>query len=114
LSASGAVPETPPSRRLILFVAGATSRSHRAIRNLRQISIDTLRGQSDVEVIDIYQQPELAAKYQVNVAPTLLRVLPLPWRRIVGDLSETDRVIQHLELQANLASAKSNPDGTGS
>jgi circadian clock protein KaiB len=108
VNALEATSDPPSTYRLILFVAGANSRSHRAIRNLREISADILHAKSEVTVIDIYQQPDLAAKYQVSVAPTLLRVMPLPWRRIVGDLSETERVIQYLELKTAPLPAKSD------
>ena len=73
-------------------------RSQRAIENLRRICDEHLPGQIDLEVIDIYQQPELAEQYQVIAAPTLVKLLPLPIRRIIGDLSETDRVLRGLEL----------------
>ncbi len=90
--------EPPTAYRLRLFVAGSTTRSRRAIENLRQICAGQLRGEVDLEVIDIYQQPELAERYQVLAAPTLVRLLPLPMRHIIGDLSETERVLRGLEL----------------
>ena len=85
--------------KLRLFVAGSTLRSQRSIENLRRICDEHLPGQVDLEVVDIYQQPELAGQYQVIAAPTLVKLLPLPARRIIGDLSETDRVLRGLELQ---------------
>lgn len=84
--------------RLRLFVAGTTPRSVRAIENLRRICDGHLAGQVDLEVIDIYQQPELAGQHQVVAAPTLLKMLPLPLRRIIGDLSQEQRVLKGLEL----------------
>jgi circadian clock protein KaiB len=84
--------------QLRLVVAGSTPRSRRAIENLRRICNEHLVGQVDCEIIDIYQQPELAGIYQVIAAPTLVRLLPLPVRRIVGDLSEGDRVLRSLEI----------------
>lgn len=87
-----------PSHRLRLFVAGTTLRSQQAIENLRQICAEHLDGNVDLEVIDIYQQPELAAQHQVIAAPTLLRLLPLPVRRIIGDLSRTEKVLRGLDL----------------
>ncbi len=85
--------------RLRLFVAGSTDRSRRAIANLRQIcSANALLG-TDIEVIDIYQQPELASQYQVIAAPTLVKLLPLPVRRIVGDLSREADVLRGLEIE---------------
>lgn len=88
----------PSGYRLRLFVAGSTARSRQAIENLRRVCADQLHGKVDLEVIDIYQQPELAGRYQVIAAPTLLKLLPLPVRRIIGDLSETERVLRGLEL----------------
>ncbi|MGI4939816.1 MAG: circadian clock KaiB family protein [Janthinobacterium lividum] len=90
---------SPTGYKLRLFVAGSTLRSQRSIKNLRRVCDEHLAGQVDLEVIDIYQQPELAEQYQVIAAPTLVKLLPLPVRRIIGDLSETDRVLRGLELQ---------------
>ncbi len=87
-----------PSHRLRLFVAGTTIRSQQAIENLRQVCAKQLEGNVDLEVIDIYQQPELAAQHQVIAAPTLLKLLPLPVRRIIGDLSQTEKVLRGLDL----------------
>ena len=84
--------------RLRLFVAGTTVRSQRAIENLRRICDEHLGGQVDLEVVDIYQQPELARQNQVIAAPTLVKLQPLPIRRIIGDLSETNRVLRGQEL----------------
>ncbi len=99
MSEDGEPPDTPPAYRLRLFIAGNTDRSRRAIENLRHICAHHLgSGQIDLEVVDIYQQPELASPYQVIAAPTLVKLLPLPVRRIIGDLSETERVLHGLEL----------------
>ncbi len=87
-----------PSYRLRLFVAGNTTLSRRAIENLRLFCSAYLAGRFDLEVVDIYQQPELAFRDQVVAAPTLLRLAPLPLRRIVGDLSEVSRVQRGLGL----------------
>ena len=92
-------PPSPPFYKLRLFVAGSTLRSQRAIENLRRVCDEHLGGRVDLEVIDIYQQPELAGQYQVIAAPTLVKLLPLPVRRIIGDLSEAGRVLRGLELQ---------------
>jgi len=84
--------------RLRLVVAGSSLRAQRAIENLRRICDGRLRGRVDLEVIDIYQQPQLAQEYQVIAAPTLVKLLPLPVRRIIGDLSEEERVLRGLEI----------------
>lgn len=91
-------PDAPRIYRLRLVIAGRTRRSRQAIENLRLICDEHLSGQVDLEVIDIYQQPELAEKYQVIAAPTLVKLLPLPIRRVIGDLSEKERVLHGLEI----------------
>lgn len=83
---------------LKLFVAGGTVLSQQAVGNLRRICDAYLPGQVDLEVIDIYQQPELAGQHQVVAVPTLLKLRPLPVRRIIGDLSATERVLRGLDL----------------
>ena len=81
---------------LRLFVAGMTPRSQRAIANLRRICDGPLAHQVDLETVDIYQQPHLAERYQVVAAPTLLRLEPLPQRRLIGDLSDEAVVLRGL------------------
>lgn len=83
---------------LRLFVAGMTPRSRRAIENLRRICDGPLARRVDLETIDIYQQPHLAEVHQVVAAPTLLRLEPLPQRRLIGDLSDEARVLRGLGL----------------
>jgi len=85
--------------RLRLVVAGSTDRSRRAIENLRKICNAHLDKQVDLEVIDIFQQPDLAEKYQVVAAPTLVKLLPPPIRRIIGDLAQEDRVLRGLDIE---------------
>lgn len=87
-----------PNYTLRLFVAGSTRRSQQAIENLLRICAERMAGRYDLEVIDIYQQPELAVRYQVIAAPTLLKLAPAPVRRIIGDLSQTARVLRSLDL----------------
>lgn len=98
MSGDEALAPDPAGYTLRLFVAGTTPRSLRAIENLRRICDRHLPGQVDIEVIDIYQQPGLAGHYQVVAAPMLLKLLPLPLRRIIGDLSEEQRVLTGLGL----------------
>jgi circadian clock protein KaiB len=85
---------------LRLFVTGSTPRSRRAIENMRSICESHLEGRYDLEVIDIYQQPEAAISEQVVAVPTLVKLLPGPLRRIIGDLSETEKVLHSLDLAA--------------
>lgn len=83
---------------LRLFVTGQTRRSVRAVENVRQICERHLKDRYDLEVVDIYQQPELAARHQLIAAPTLIKEMPLPIRRLVGDMSDNARVLSGLNL----------------
>jgi circadian clock protein KaiB len=83
---------------LRLFVAGSTPRSLRAISNIRVICERYLQGCHELEVIDIYQRPELAESEQIVAAPTLIKKLPLPLRRLVGDLNNVEHVLAGLDL----------------
>ena len=84
---------------LRLYVTGMTPRSTRAVENVRAICEEHLQGRYDLEVIDIYQQPTLAMREQIVAAPTLVRKLPLPLRRIIGDLSGNERVLLGLDIR---------------
>jgi circadian clock protein KaiB len=84
--------------RLQLFVSGSTPRSSRAIRNIRALCEENLLGRYDLEVIDIYQHPERVKAEQIVVTPTLLKKLPLPFRKIIGDLSGSERVLAGLDI----------------
>ena len=83
---------------LRLFVTGMTARSARAIENMRAICDEYLHGRYDLEIVDIYQQPILASTEQIVAAPTLIKKLPLPMRRIIGDLSNRHLVRLGLDL----------------
>ncbi|MFN8630448.1 MAG: circadian clock KaiB family protein [Chloroflexota bacterium] len=83
---------------LRLFVAGTSGQSARAIVNARRFCERYLPGRHSLEVVDIYQQPALARDEQILAVPTLIRTLPPPSRRLVGDLSDTMRVLQGLGL----------------
>ena len=84
---------------LRLYVTGMTPRSTRAVENVRAICEEHLRGRYDLEVIDIYQQPTVAIREQIVAAPTLVKKLPLPLRRIIGDLSGNERVLLGLDIR---------------
>ena len=84
--------------RLRLFIAGSSARSRRTIETLRRILRERLEGRVDLEIVDIYQQPELAERHQVIAAPTLLRLHPEPVRRLIGDLADEARVLRGLGL----------------
>jgi circadian clock protein KaiB len=84
---------------LRLYITGNTPRSGRAIENVRNLCEKHLRGRYDLEVVDIRQQPSLASKEQIIAAPTLIKKLPEPLRKFVGDLSDADRVLLGLDVQ---------------
>lgn len=83
---------------LRLYITGNTARSGQAISNIRSLCDEYLSGRYDLEVIDIYQQPTEAAKEQIIAAPTLVKKLPFPARRLIGDLSDRDKVLIGLNL----------------
>ena len=84
---------------LTLYVTGTTPRSTRAIANIRTICENHLEGRYDLEVIDIAQHPVLAGNEQIVAAPTLIKKLPLPLRRFIGDMSHTERMLAGLDLR---------------
>ena len=86
-----------------LYIAGQTPKSLAAVANLRQICEAHLAGRYAVEVIDLMENPQLAAKDQILAVPTLVRRLPEPVKRIIGDLSKTARVLVGLEIEQRLA-----------
>src|ERR1700688_4052074 len=84
---------------LRLYITGQTPRSAASIRNLRDVCDEYLEGRFELQVIDLYQRPELAKEAQVVAAPTLIKRLPLPLRRLVGDLSDKREVLLGLDLK---------------
>jgi circadian clock protein KaiB len=84
---------------LKLYVAGVTRNSEAAIRSVTAICETHLQGRYDLEIIDIYQQPTLAKGEQIIAAPTLVRKLPLPLRRLIGDMANQDKVLIGLDLR---------------
>ena len=85
---------------LRLFITGHTEKSRRAVRNITRLCEHHLNGAYELEVIDVYQQPELAIEHQLVAAPTLFKVLPLPPRKMIGDMSDTGRVLAGLGISA--------------
>ena len=84
--------------KLRLFITGSTPRSTRAIENMRRICAENLEGRFDLEVVDVYQNPEATKELQIIATPTLVKILPEPLRRIIGDLSDRERVLAGLDL----------------
>ena len=84
---------------LRLYVTGLTPRSTQAIDTIKDICEEELKGRYDLEVIDLAKQPELAREADIVAAPTLIKQLPLPLRRLIGDLSNKERVLLGLDLR---------------
>jgi circadian clock protein KaiB len=95
-----------PEYVLRLYVSGQTPRSVLAIENMRRICAEHLSQRYNLEIIDIYLHPEACQQQQIIAVPTLIKVLPHPLRRIIGDLSNTEKVLVGLELRPR-------PNGNG-
>jgi circadian clock protein KaiB len=94
-----ASPRRGPRYVLKLYVAGATPRSARAIENIKKICDEHLAGRYDLDVIDIYQRPVLAKGEQIIAIPTLIKQLPSPLRKFIGDMSNKERILLGLDLR---------------
>jgi circadian clock protein KaiB len=94
-------PQKPKTKEYVLrlYVAGTTSKSIRAVANIKEICESSLKNRYDLEVIDIYQQPVLVKGEQIIAAPTLVKKLPLPLRKFIGDMSDTERILVGLDLR---------------
>lgn len=84
---------------LRLYVAGMTTQSSQAIQNITRICEENLKNRYDLQIIDIYQQPTLAAGEQIIAAPTLIKKLPLPLRKFIGNLADSERILVGLDLR---------------
>jgi circadian clock protein KaiB len=96
-AASRAAKDQPYTLRL--YVAGLTPRSQEAIRTVSAICEEHLKGRCDLEIIDIYQHPVLAKGEQIIAAPTLIRKLPLPLRKIIGSMADKEKILVGLDLR---------------
>jgi circadian clock protein KaiB len=96
---NGSFDNNPIIYELRLYVTGMTPQSLHAIDNLKQICEEYLKGRYNLEVVDLYKNPSLAKGEQIIAAPTLIKKLPLPLRRIIGNMSKTERVIVGLDLR---------------
>ncbi len=85
--------------RLRLYVVGMTTKSKLAIQNVKKICEEHLRGRCDLEIVDVLRNPVLAEGEQIIAAPTLLKKIPLPLRRFIGDMSETEKILIGLDLR---------------
>jgi circadian clock protein KaiB len=84
---------------LRLYVTGSTPKSVRAIKNIKKICEEHLQGRYNLEVIDLYQKPQLARDEQILAVPTLIKTLPFPIRKVIGDLSDTEQLLFGLDLK---------------
>jgi len=84
---------------LRLYVAGMTTKSKQAIQAIKQICEEHLKDRCDLEVIDVFRHPVLAKGEQIIATPTLIKKLPLPLRKFIGDMSETERILVGLDLR---------------
>ena len=91
---------------LRLYIAGMNPKSMAAVENIRRICDEQLPGKCQLDVIDIYQQPILAMNGQIVAAPTLVKELPTPLKKLVGSMADTDRVLIGLDLQSRVKSRK--------
>jgi circadian clock protein KaiB len=89
----------PKEYLLRLYIAGTTPKSIRAVTNIKEICESNLKNRYELEVIDIYQQQVLVKGEQIIAAPTLVKKLPLPLRKFIGDMSNTDRILVGLDLR---------------
>jgi circadian clock protein KaiB len=83
---------------LTLYIAGHTPRSEQAIRNLRRICEHDISAECEIIIVDVLEQPKLAEEARVLATPTLIKEMPLPVRRIIGDLSDTEKVLKGLSI----------------
>lgn len=86
---------------LKLYITGRTPRSERAIRNLQHICDNELQGRYEIDIIDVLERPQLAEDERILATPTLIKELPPPLRRIIGDLSDTDKVLLGLDISTS-------------
>jgi len=88
---------------LRLYITGMTTRSTAAIEHIKAICEQHLHGRYELEIVDVYQQPVLAKGEQIIAAPTLIKKLPLPLRRFIGDMSQTEKILLGLDLRPKKA-----------
>ena len=89
----------PATYTLRLYITGPTPRSAEAVVNIRRLCEEHLAGRHELRIVDLSQQPELAKRHQIVALPTLVKELPLPQRRFIGDMSRIDRVLAGLDIR---------------
>lgn len=90
----------PSKHLLLLYVSGMSPKSFRSITNVRKFCEENLKGRYELKVIDIYQQPGLAKEAQIIATPTLIKQLPLPLRKLIGDMSDTEKFFVGIDLKS--------------
>jgi circadian clock protein KaiB len=95
---------------LKLYVTGRTPRSEKAIANLRRICDEELHGQYEMQIIDVLEHPQLAEDEKILATPTLIKRLPPPLRRVIGDLSDTEKVLLGLDVWPETPTASGDDD----
>ena len=106
----GAKKRSHKTWKFTLYITGDTTRSDSAITSLKQICNSYLGNDYAIEVIDLFEHPELARQHQILAVPTAIRTYPLPERRVIGDLSHPEMVVAFLELPTQQAQTKSRPE----
>ena len=97
--------------KLTLYITGQTPKSQRAIANMQRICEDELAGQYELVIIDVLERPQLAENQKILATPTLIKELPLPLRRVIGDLSDTEKVLLGLDVQPITTTSKKRGGG---
>ncbi len=98
---------------LRLYVTGATARSVRAVDNIRQMCEEHLKGRYRLEVVDVYRQPELVKGQDLVAVPTLIKVLPAPLRKFIGDMVNTKRILAGLDLRVSEEEGRGDAETRG-
>lgn len=96
--------------RLILYITGTSPRAKIAIANLQRLCENELEGQYELEIVDVLQHPQRAEDEKILATPTLIKMLPPPLRRVIGDLSDKDKVLLGLEVQSQSSSNAAGPE----
>ena len=106
----GKASEQLPHFHLTLYISGGSSHAQAAVANLRRICEQELRGQYELEIVDVLEEPDRAEKARILATPTLIKQLPPPLRRVIGDLSDKDKVLLGLEVHRSLSPTMQEPD----
>lgn len=95
---------------LTLYVTGTSPRAKIAIANLKRLCENELEGEYELEIVDVLENPQRAEDEKILATPTLIKQLPLPLRRVIGDLSDKDKVLLGLEVQPHPANSTTRPE----